>query len=202
MRPVLHAGAGALLLFAAASAIPQQAVPPPPRPPDSGPSLEATMQYIQQKLSAIGTVTWIAPWQNTQDGSSGMDRFTYEFSQVTADAGMCKISYHLKWTHNGQAIYNEDYSFSLKNARDVVVEPDELAESRNNARLGHPELVEPAGTENPPIMALTVRLLNGEDKYFPFLDFFPFLEASDADRTAKAITHAIELCGGGGKELF
>jgi hypothetical protein len=33
-------------------------------------------------------------------------------------------------------------------------------------------------------------------------NWFPFTDADLADRVAKAITHAIELCGGGNKEPF
>ena len=196
MKPVLCISTGTLLLVAAVSAIPQQAVPPPPRPADSGPSLEATMQYIQQKLNAIGTVTYIMPWQNTQDGSSGTHKTIEEFSQITADASNCRVSYHQKVVSDGQVLHDQDISFPLKEARDVAVEPIEQAMNAYSAKGGQPELVTPAGSVNPPVTMLRVRLFNDHGGFFPFLD------ASDADRTARAITHAIELCGGGSKELF
>ena len=208
MKPILHLATSTLLFFATVSAIPQQAVPPPPRPADSGPSLEATMQYIQQKLSAIGTVTWIQPRQNTHSGFSVTDEFNVELSQITADASKCRIRYHFKWTRDAQVIYDEDSSFYLKEVRDVVVEPLEQSTNRALAKLGHLDFVVPTGSLNPPVTVLRVRFAEENESASPFLfpeEFeraFLFLDASDADRTAKAITHAIELCGGGGKELF
>ena len=194
MKPALRNAAVALLLFAAAvSAVAQQAVPTPRRPANSGPSLEATMQYIQQKLSAIGTVTWTQPRQNTQNSSSGTDEFNVELSQITADSGKCRISHHAKLVRDGQVLFDGDRWFSLKEARDVVIEPTEQYLNRINAGNGQPELVTPAGSVNPPFSALSVRFPNAVEYTFLFLD------ASEADRTAKAITHAIELCGGGSK---
>ena len=34
------------------------------------------------------------------------------------------------------------------------------------------------------------------------MNMFPFTNADLANRVAKAITHAVELCGGGNKDLF
>ena len=169
--------------------------PPAAAPADSGPTLAETMQFIQAKLNEFGKVSFVAFFQNTDDGSTWTITFTSEYSNIVADQNQCRISYHWKATDHdhGKTVKDENDVFSLRDVQDIVVRPTEQANTERNARNGHP-IIETS--TSPPVVELQARSPHGEDNFFTFTD------ADLADRVAKAMLHAVELCGGGNKEKF
>lgn len=154
-------------------------VPPPPKPQDGGPSLEETMEFIQEKLTA----KMIAPgkWK----------------VEVTASPANCKFT-HAMQTLAGTLTYSYDTSFLFREVEKIEVNPMQ-------------------GEDAPP-NAFTLRLLMTtqrsvytvhkkipkkgkpmiEDRYNG--EFSADLTDEDtANRVAKAMLHAVELCGGGAK---
>lgn len=178
-------------------ALAQTAVAPPPKPADSGPSLEETMQFIQGKLNDIGKVNFATYWQNTADGSTGINARTQEISNVIANQNQCQISAHWKLIKDGATEFDGDFRYPLRNVREIVVEPYVEYQNEVDAKYGHPTIV--SQSTNPPLTALLVRPSNSAWNY---LNYFPFADAALADRVAKAMNHAVELCGGGGNEPF
>jgi len=176
------------------AAIPQQAVPPPPKPADSGPSLAVTMKFIQDKLNDIGKVSYVGFVHDTKTGNDGTNTFTDEFTNATADPNECRVAYHWKVTRDGTVTADSDLWFTLHDVQDVVVKPFEQYQNEADAGAGLPNLI--VSSTNPPLTALLVRRPQGGYNLFPFTD--PQL----ADRVAKAMTHAVELCGGGNKDPF
>jgi hypothetical protein len=181
----------------------QPVAPPPPQPAAAGPSLAVTMQFIQDKLNDNNKASWIDNAQTTRyAGMNWADTVTHEISNVVADQGQCRISYHLftkhsvayRWiaTSDGKNNKGEESSFSLRTVQEIVVKPWEQFETEWLAKNGFP------GTSvtsvNPPITALVVRQPHGVENVFVFTD------AALADRVAKAMVHAVELCGGGKSE--
>ncbi|MGB9406752.1 MAG: hypothetical protein WCA89_04400 [Terracidiphilus sp.] len=183
-----------LVLTAFSAAFAQQPVLPPPKPADSGPSLAVTMQFIQDKLNDIGKVNFVTFFQDTTDGSTGNNAFTNEVSNVVADQNQCRISLHWKVTKDGSVTSEVSVWFSLRDVQDIVVKPYAQYQSEVNASSGVPNLI--CTSINPPLTALLVRRPHG------VVNLFPFTDADLADRAAKALTHAVELCGGGNKEPF
>ncbi|MGO9304995.1 MAG: hypothetical protein ACLP3R_15090 [Candidatus Korobacteraceae bacterium] len=186
--------AASLLCGIALTLSAQQSVAPPPKPADSGPSLAVTMQFIQDKLNDIGKVNFVTFFQNTADGSTGTNAFTNEVSNVVADQNQCRISLHWKVTKDGSVTQDMDAWFSLRDVQNIVVKPYAQYQSEVNASSGNPNLI--CTSINPPLTALLVRRPHG------VVNMFPFTDADTADRVAKALTHAVELCGGGNKEPF
>jgi hypothetical protein len=91
-----------LLVLGFGSAMPaQQAVPPPPKPADSGPTLQATMGFLQDKLGDIGVVTFIVMSHDSSAGNDFSNKFTNEVTRLNVDAGSCRITYHWKTTRDG-----------------------------------------------------------------------------------------------------
>jgi hypothetical protein len=186
-----------LLLALAAPAMAQtHPVAPPPQPPDaapasSGPSLEVTLQFIADKINENGTINYVAFGQSTTDGSTFSKKFSKTFSQARPDAAQCTVSYHFKEIIDGQKMSDLDAGVPLREVQDVVVMPLEQAITQSWAAGGHPEMV--VISVSPPFTVVKVRRLHGGDSNIEFAD------ASFADRVAKAITHAVELCGGGEK---
>jgi hypothetical protein len=183
-----------VLLLSAAIAIAQTAVPPPPMPVDNGPSLAATMQFIENKLNGRGKIAYVEFAQDSTNGAGATVTFTDEISNVIADQNQCSISMHMKETSNGRTTTDGNDGFSLRDVNDIVVKPYEQYETQRLSKNGHPELV--ITSTNPPVTALMLRRANGHG----FVLFFS--DADLADRVAKALSHAVELCGGGSKEPF
>jgi hypothetical protein len=142
-------------------------------------------------------VNFVAFVQKTSDGSTWQNTVVYQYSNVRVDARVCALSYHLKITNNGAVSIDWDSQIRLADARDVVVEPYAQYVSAATAFAGHPEVI--TTSTNPTLTMLAVRYRH---KSLNFDSLFPFTDADLADRAAKAMSHAIELCGGGSKDPF
>jgi hypothetical protein len=178
---------------AAVGASAQQKVPPPPKPADEGPSLEVTMKFIQDKLNALGAVSNMMYVHDEIAGTDKVYKFRYEVTQVVADSSMCRLNYQfsVKVDEGNPAI--TPHSVSLKEVADIVVLPLEQQYKKSAATGGHPEL---SYRIDPPVFALVVHPLKPEKWWH----YFGFYDEDPANRVAKALVHAVELCGGGGKK--
>jgi hypothetical protein len=172
----------------------QQPVAPPPKPTDNGPSLEATMKFIQNKLNDIGKISFVEFRQDVSSGGNSSIIFTNEVSHVIADRNQCRISFHWQTTREGSTMSSGDTWFLLGDVQEIVVRPYEQYRNEGFAKRGTPNII--ITSTNPPMMVVEVRQPHGEEKFFQFTD------ASLADRVARAMVHATELCGGGNKEPF
>jgi hypothetical protein len=179
-----------------------QDVPPPPRPADipppagpanGEPSLDVTMKFIQDKLGSLGKVSFAEPSHNTKTGQDSSTNYDMEIGKVTADRQQCRLSFHWKESKNGVVAQDADLWFPLRDVRDVTLEPYEHLLDDLSAKAGHPENT--AGLGNPPV---TILLVNRSGTF----NMFPFVEAELADRVARAINHAVELCAGGGRGVL
>ena len=94
---------------------------------------------------------------------------------------------------NGSSADNKDYDLDLKDVRTIVVMPQEQNQKQIDARSGHSAW---SSRIEPNIFTLIVRRAKGIDNVFLFSD------EEMAGRVAKAMLHAVELCGGGNKEPF
>ncbi|HME57481.1 MAG TPA: hypothetical protein VKF63_04025 [Terracidiphilus sp.] len=177
------------VVLAATTALAQQSVPPPPQPPADGPTLAATMQFIQDKLNDLGKVSYVAFEQDTSKGDTTNAIVIHEISNVVADPNQCRISYHLKGTRDGHIWTDDNRVFSLRDVQEIVVMPLEQNLNEIEAQIGHPNLIT---SINPSLILLMAHIPhNWED--------FLFSNADLANRVAKSMLHAVELCGGGSK---
>ncbi len=190
---ILRSVVSVFVLTAFSTAIAQQPVAPPPKPAPDGPTLAATMQFIQTKLQERGKLNFAVYTHDNADGKDYIDQYSGEPSNFLADAATCKISYHRNLNKNGTVLADSDVSFSLHDVRDLVVMPADQEMNREYAAGGHPTWnarVEPA-------MFLVVAREAGNQS-----TGFYFLDEDIAGRIAKAMVHAVELCGGGNKDPF
>lgn len=164
-------------------------------PTSKEPSLAETMQFIVEKLNGLGNITYVAFFQNSNDGSSWTQTFTNQITNVVADQSLCNITYHRKATNSalafGKTYVNANKAASLREVQKVVVWPYVDSYNEWSAQNGSPNIT--ASGSNPPITELSARLPHNEEAFFYFTD------AELADRVAKALNHAVELCGGGSK---
>lgn len=132
---------------------------------------------------------------DTQTGNDSRYNVTYQITNVVADEDQCRISYHWKSTRGQASLPEADLWFSLRNVQYVQSKPYEQFQTEVDARAGDPNTV--TSSTNPPLTVLMVHQ-SRNIKEQPFILDDPQL----ADRVARALTHAVELCGGGNNEPF
>jgi hypothetical protein len=178
----------AVLVVSAALAQQTKTVSPAPKPADEGPSLRETMKFIQDKLNDVGPVNFA---QYVHDSATGVDsthvQLKIERTNAVADSGACRISYHHKVGADGSLNPGSDSWFPLNAVVDVAVIPLEQLVERASRHPAYDTKVDP------PVFVIRVRGPNKKHS-----DFF-FVDEQMANRVAKAMVHAVELCGGGNK---
>jgi hypothetical protein len=168
-----------------------QDVPPPPKPQDDGPSLEVTMKFLQEKLPS--KVDYIIFSHDNLNGTDFTNKGSTDMRNVSASAGRCQIDFHLQETTNGHTDVDVDSYLSLKQVENIEVIAEEQHIKLAQAKLGHPEY---SYKVDPPVFTLVATYSVGDGLRSSFYD------ESLANRVAKALQHAVELCGGGSKDPF
>jgi hypothetical protein len=158
---------------------------------DNGPSLAVTMQFIQDSMNAQGTISYAL---YTHDGSNNSDWPVYQITigvtNVIADPATCHITWHKVTTNGGKVGINGDFLLDLRNVQSFVLRTStEEAKVEDNAN-GPNSITK---TQVPPYFVVTARSAGNTETPFFFKD------EDTRDLVAKALTHAMELCGGGGK---
>jgi hypothetical protein len=181
-----------LVLTAISAAFAQTAIPP--QPADNGPSLATTMQFIQDKMNQQGKINYAL---YTHDNAKGEDWPVYqigiEVTNVVADPATCRITWHKVTTNGGKVGINRDFSLDLRNVLTFEVRTSMWEAKMEDTANGHPELDK---RQDPPYFVVTAKLKdNTETPLF-------FSSEEIANRIAKAMVHAVELCGGGNKDPF
>jgi len=186
-----QAGASEAELSAIASQGAAPANPPAAGSPGAnGPSLEVTLKFIQDKLNTIGTVNFAGYVHDSANDTDGVQKFSATISNAVANPGACSFSYHRLVFNNGSKEHDENIFINLRDVHSITVLPDEQDWQNYLVRTGD---TTKTVKDVPDISALVIKLNNGKD---PTLRFY---EQDLADRVAKALVHAVELCGGGPK---
>jgi hypothetical protein len=209
----------------------QQSAPPPPKPTESGPTLAATMQFIQQKLSEQGQFGWAG----TMSNQPGMTlRYIFNVADVMADPAACTLyttgtfdqtidlprGKVLKpgFTADDLRTHTvETDTTSFKQVEKVSVEKYQDVQNQAFAEASHPEIT---ATVTPPVFVVKLWASNAvfsahtsttKGKQAPVekdatskTGGIVIRDEETANKVAKAMVHAMELCGGGvtKKEIF
>jgi len=184
-----------VVMFLTLAALAQQAVPPPPKPADSGPSLAVTMKFLQDKLNEEGPINFTLFVHDDVGGSDWVIRRTFVESSFSTDANLCLLKYHLKRTDNGQQKLDVDQQLNLKSVQSVSVMTEEQSVKINGAADGQ------TGQSlrcDPSVFAMRIKIAGVSGGASVLL----FHDEDTANRVAKALNHAVELCGGGQNEPF
>ena len=192
----------------------KKTVPPPPKPADEGPSLEATMKFIQEKMNDHGPVFTLISRNNVNPRS---EKYYSLLSDVVADVSTCALHVKQKVTWPDVPAENVVISTSpFKDVDSIAVESAQDMDNRHAAENGHPEvsvsytpaeyLLSLNGTKKD---AFSFHDVTASDKEAPrSIDYtgqqntFYFRDDETANRIAKAMQRAVELCGGGSKDPF
>ena len=193
----------------------------------SSPTLADTMKFIQEKLKEQGLVEFVET-VSVQNQPSITIRISVRSKDddVVADPAACTL--HAAGTYDsntvasagGKTISTEDQhsylsgTLAFKDVEKITVEHVLDFFNRHTAESGHPEFTATAGTpvffvELSATKTLFTRHETNMGNKAPVVTDEPLKEAGlvfrdeeTANRVAKAILHAVELCGGGNKDPF
>jgi len=196
-------------------------VPPPPKPAVEGPSLVVTMKFIADKMNGQGQVDYLFKESIAQPNTL---RIHSRLSDVVANSAACTLSTtQLTLSNFDGLVTDENRTRSTKVTSTVSLKQVELIaveSTRDGMHLYSDEEAAQVGvTVTPPVFDL---VLSASEPLFSFRKFVmvgnhPFSDGDDiaskeidytfrdentANRVAKAMVHAVELCGGGNKEPF
>ena len=173
----------------------------PPASKSNGPTLEFTMEYIQDKLISRGLLSYKVSLHDTVTGKDWSYEFIDKLSGTYANASTCQIGFHWKQTRSGEAVTDKETYLDLRGGAkaDVLTLDQYLTQSA--AKSGHDSWSTKA---SPSLFVLHVTKSDNNESNYVFPD------EDTANHLAKALMHAAELCGSaqgseaaaGEKEVF
>jgi hypothetical protein len=198
-------------------------------PAASGPTLAETMKFIQEKLKEQGQVEFVVT-VSVQNQPGVIVRFSSRSKDddVVADPAACTLhaagtfDQSIVTSSGGKTVATENQhsdlsgTLAFKDVEKITVEHILDFSNRHFAESGHPEFTATAATPVFFVELSAAKTLftrhetNTIGNQAPVVTDKPLKEAGlvfrdeeTANRAAKAILHAVELCGGGGnKEPF
>ena len=181
-----------LLAVLIGPAVAQQPVAKP-QPAVNGPTLAETMQLLQKELNAYGKVTFTVIERDEPGGPEHISQYTFEISNVVADSASCKVRYHMSSSIKEKVISDEDLSLKLHYVLGIRVRTYvQFLKEEDGIDIENPDDQARGYTKfNPPMIMLEPQGADG----------FVFADEAMANRIAKVLTHAVELCGGGGTNV-
>jgi len=169
-------------------AAPQSSVAPisVPSPPnlnlnatDSGPSLEETMKFIQDKLTDQAKMNYVAYLTDNMTNETETHQIAVEFTKVVASPGTCRINYHWKYAQDGNGVQQDtDPWFDLKVVENIVVMSVEQSQK---------QLAAAAATLNTAIESIRQFLRSRFQTPNHGVNDFLFYDEDLANRVAKAM---------------
>ncbi len=157
------------------------------------PSLAETAGFIRDRVAEVGPLAYTGHLHDSADNTDWSNSFRVEASNVTVDPGNCAISFHWRTSTDGATA--QDFESGLPFGDFVGVRVTSMEEDINrlSAKAGHPTWT---ARVDPPLWVVTATQRNGSTNSVDFRDH------ETADRVARAIAYATELCGGPKRDAF
>jgi len=151
-----------------------------------GPKLGTVMTFLQDTLNSVGLVSYVSHGHDSKTGDDWTNRFTDQATRVVASTTACRISYHWKTTQDGIAAMDKDVGFELRDVQKIDVLTRLQYFNEENASTGHSSW---SAQVEPPVFVVRIQRPSKENQ-------FVFLDESLANRVAKMLRIAVNLCGG------
>ena len=158
-------------------------------------SLEVTLKFIQEKMMQHPENNYVTFVHSTANNSDWTETFKAKISEISFNIQNCLLSFHWHAERNGETtsdVPNAGIPFRQVVKAEIMTMAQST--SKANAETGRPEVV--CTQTNPELFVLRVIRQDGTYNVLNFED------EDTANRVAKAIMHAAELCGGGEKSPF
>jgi tetratricopeptide (TPR) repeat protein len=162
----------------------------------SGPSLATTLDFMIKTLTQQGSINAIeAVHDSIRNLDSAPIKLFFLIDDFTPSPEKCELGLHGVFSQNGVEKSNERDIVQFKNIDRITVMTYDEASNRLAAKNGHPQVTLQT---NPTIYVVGIQA-DGQGKDS---NEWLFYDEDTADRVAKALTHATELCGGGKADPF
>lgn len=152
-----------------------------------GPNLPITIKFIEDKVNQQGTVNVAGYLHDNATGKSWVLRQSIEQTKVRLDRKRCELRYHKKVISNGNVAEDADSWVLLPYVKEIDVIPKEVAWKLADSKAGNTTWSYKA---DPPVTVMRMLVSDGN-----FYDL-QFYDEDLANRVAKAMIHAVDLCGG------
>jgi hypothetical protein len=183
MNRTLAAAAACLIGLAGACAAAAQ----------TSPSLGVTLGFIRDKTAQQGQINYAATTHDSSDNTTWSNQFTVEATNVTSNEGQCQVGFHWHTTVDSKVAQDQDSSVPFKLVTSVEVNDMGADIARIEAKDGHTTWT---SSVRPAVWVVFVRRSDGHTNTIDFVDH------DLANRVAKAMNHAAQLCGGTTSEPF
>ena len=182
MKRVLLAAAVAMIGAGAAVAATQ-----------TGQGLDETLGFIRDKVAQQGLIYYSAALHDSANGANWGNQFNVEASNVTVDIPACQLNFHWHTVVDGKVAYDGEGGVPFGKVNQVVVIGMEADTLRLSVEAGHPTWTNKV---TPAVWVVTTHRTSGPDNSLDFRD------RDLAERVARAMRHAAQLCGGTKTEAF
>ena len=148
------------------------------------------MAVIQKELNAVGKLNFVVHIFNAEE--KGDPPYSEQLSKVVADPATCTIHYHWWRMMHGEVVNDEDVSLKLHDVQVVAT----MSFDEYLKKLDKEEGPTPDGDMgyhekfDPPLFMVMVRTSEDDGVALSFTD------EKQAGRVGKAMTQAVQLCGG------
>jgi hypothetical protein len=150
-----------------------------------GPTLEFTMEYIQDKLISRGILNYKVSLHDAATGKDWSYEFVDKLTGTYANPSTCQIGFHWKQTRSGEAVTDkETYLDLIGGAKADVLTMDQYL-TGSAAKSGHDSWDVKV---SPSLFVLHVTKSDNSESNYVFPD------EDTANHLAKALLHAAELC--------
>lgn len=186
MKTPFSARCSALIVFVPALAWAQQAPSPSSQLAANGPTLDVTLKFIADKVNAEGKFSYSATiTDSATQGPEWTNRFEALLSNLAGAPLACRITFHWRTLVNGTVADDSDYGINLQKLTKVVVLSQVEYQHQIDSRSGHDSY---QSRIMPPQFVLVMKPGNDLESIFLFHD------EDMANRVARAVSHAVELC--------
>jgi hypothetical protein len=155
---------------------------------NSEPNLKDTMKEIQDGLNDAGPVSYVLKYHNDSTGEDKSMPYKVETSKVTADPNTCFLIYEQR-TFLNAAHRDTGSVVQLRGVKRIFVRTMEQEVNSSGIFTDHPEV---SVKSSPPVFVVEPERPGSNER-----SAFFFLNDAQANKMAKALIHAAELCGGG-----
>jgi hypothetical protein len=152
----------------------------------NGPTLEFTMEYIQDKLISRGILSYKVSLHDTATGKDWSYEFIDKLSGTYANPSTCQIGFHWKQTRSGEAVTDKETYLDLSGGAKADVLTMDQYLTASAAKSGHDSW---STKVSPNLFVLHITKSDNTESNFVFPD------EDNANHLAKALMHAAELCG-------
>jgi hypothetical protein len=151
-------------------------------------NLKDTMKEIQDGLNNIGPVSYVLKYHNDATGEDKPLSYKVEISKVSADPNTCFLIYEQRM-YLDTAHQDTGSVVQLRDVKRIVVHTMEQEVAASGVLEDHPGF---SVKSTPPVFVVEPERPDSNER-----SMFFFLNDAHANKMAKALIHAAELCGGG-----